>query len=51
MLGFVSFVQRYMQQHDEVELSGLGMGMASYHWQLLQFWFLCSTTVSKFMFP
>nr|GMD78853.1 Uncharacterized conserved protein UCP030333 [Ipomoea batatas] len=29
ILGFVSFLQRYMQQHNEVELSGLGMAIAT----------------------
>ena len=26
----VDFLQRYMQQHNEVELSALGMGIVSY---------------------
>ena len=36
-----SLLQRYIQQHDEVELSALGMGTFSLNFHSLNYIFLC----------
>lgn len=41
------YLQRYMKQYDDLELSAMGMGMFLNIWFILQFWVLAVLFLSK----